>query len=512
MTTQAADTRIPTFRRGAIAAAGVALWASVSLTACSSTETPQQEPRDTTQRHVVRVPLPTVDRDLDTLRERGTLRVLLRNSSSSYYILRGEEHGFEFELAREVARTLGLRLQVVLPDSVNGPIDALNLGHVDLVAMPLRPDAVPDAEVAFSRPYDTGQQTIVTTAERASSLRGPRDLVGAMVATRRFSGGEATLFSLRRQGVPVGIVMHPPRTAVEELLDLVADGTYPAAVADDRSLAAVLRFRQNLVSAFELGERESLHWMVRANAPKLRDAVDAVLLRHYRPREDDTHAGSEFYNVVRDRYFSDDTQIHRHATDPFRLSRTGRVSPYDDLFRATADSFDVDWRLLAALAFQESRFDPDAESWAGAIGVMQVKPATARLDETTLRDASQNIAAGTRHLRWLLDRYHYVPESDRLQFALAAYNCGHGHLDDARMLAVRRGLNPNAWEGSVRESLLLLRKPQYHREARYGYVRGHETVAYVREVMRRHDLLRRLAVEAPEPAPMAANWGAGSTR
>lgn len=509
---QAAATRPPTLRRGALAAAGVVLWASASLTACSSSDAPEREPRSETRGHAVRVPLPTVDRDLDTLHQRGTLRVMLRNSSSSYYILRGEEHGFEFELAREVSRSLGLRLQVVLPDSVNGPIDALNLGHVDMVAMPLRADAVPDAEVAFTRPYDTGQQTIVTTTDRATSLREPRDLIGTMVAARRFSGGETRLFSLRRQGIPVGIVMHPPRTAIEELLDLVADGTYPAAVADDRALAAVLRFRPNLVSALELGERESLHWMVRANAPRLREAIDAILLRHFRPREDGTHAGSEFYNVVRDRYFTDETQIRRHATDPFRLSRTGRVSPFDDLFRATADSFDVDWRLLAALAFQESRFDPDAESWAGAIGVMQVKPATARLDATTLRDASQNIAAGTRHLRWLLDRYHYVPESDRLQFALAAYNCGHGHLDDARMLAVRRGLNPNAWEGSVRESLLLLRKPKYHREARYGYVRAHETVAYVREVVRRHDLLRRLVVEPAEPTPVAAGWGAGATR
>ena len=461
---------------------------------CSSPETlPAIPDRDPTQR--VHVGAPTVDLDLHELRERGALRVMLRNSSSSYYFLRGEEYGFEFELAREIARALDLRLEVVLPDSVYSPIDALNLGLVDVVAMPVRGDALPPSDVALTRAYDTAQPVLVTRTETAAELRGEGGLAGCMIAVRRTSAGAARLFDLRREGVSVGLVMHSPATSVEELLDQVAEGTYEGTVATDRELAAVLRFHENLAETFTLGEHHALRWIVRSNAPHLLAAVNRQLVHHYRSRGEESHKGSEFYNVVRRRYFGDDGAVHRHATDPFRLSRTGRVSPYDDLFRATADSFGIDWRLLASMAFQESRFDPEAVSWAGAVGIMQVLPSTAGLPEPDLQDAPTNIAVGARHLRWLLDRYDYMVPSERLRFAIAAYNCGHGHLDDARMLSVRRGLDPDVWAGSVRESLLLLRKPRYHREARYGYVRGHETVGYVRDVLNRYAMLRRLTDE-----------------
>ena len=499
--------RLPPGRSRAMGRA-ILLTLCVSLVACTSGPSSESKTAgEITHVQSVDVPAP-VDLDLDALRERGTLRVLLRNSSSSYYILRGEEYGFEFELAREVADALGLRLRVVLPDSTTDPLQALLRGEVDLVALPFPASSQRLEHVVPTRSYDSAQDVIVTRAELADELDAPEDLDGRMVAARRLSSGEERLFELRREGIPVGIVMHAPQTAVDELLDMVADGTYPAAAADDRALASALRFRPNLVRAFSLGEPRPLHWLVRSTSPRLLVEIDAVIERHYRPREDGTHAGSEFYNVVRNRYFADETQIQSHASDPFRLSQTGRVSPFDDAFRAAADSVDVDWRLLAAIAFQESRFDPEVESWAGAIGVMQVRPTTARLDAVLLRDAEINIAAGARHLRELLDLYDYLPESDRLRFALAAYNCGQGHLDDARILSLKRGKDPNQWEGSVRESLLLLRKPQYYHEARYGYVRGNETVAYVREVERRYDLLSRLVTPA-RPAPTATvTWGA----
>lgn len=442
---------------------------------------------------VVKVPEPTVSIDLPDLERTGNLRVLLLNSSSSYYVMRGEEWGFEFELAREVARELGLRLQVVLPDSQAGPIDLLNLGRVDLVAMPLRPEDAPDAQVGYTVPYHTVQQTLVVNAAYADSIRGPEDLVGKMVATRHFSSGERALFDLRRNGVPVGIVMHPPDTFTEEILDLVADGTYPAAVADDSDVEATVRFRPELVEAFALDEPRAVQWAVRSNAPELLASVDRVLSAHFRPREDGSRAGSEFYNVVHARYFADESQMRRHEENPFRFSRTGRLSPYDDLFKAVADSVDLDWRLLAAVAFQESRFDPQAVSHAGAVGMMQLLPRTAGSTPDSLQIPELNVEFGARHLRALYDAYSFVSGRDRLRFALAAYNCGQGHLDDARILAVQRNKNPNSWEGSVRESLLLLRRPQYYRQVRYGYVRGHETVGYVREVLARYELLRQLS-------------------
>ena len=459
---------------------------------CSETEPPDADPYAELRPRIT-VPTPTVERDLEEIRDSGVLRVLLRNSSSSYYVMQGEEWGFEFELAREIARELDLRLQVVLPDSQVSPLDLLNLGRVDLVGMPLRPEAAPDAEVAYTAPYHTVHQTLVAHADHADSIRTPGDLQGLMVAARHFSSGEQALFDLRRRGIAVGIVMHPPDTSTEEMLDLVADGTYPAAVANDSDVEAILRFREGLVEAFDLSEEREVHWAVRANAPQLLDAVDRILGHHFRLREDGSRAGSEFYNVVHARYFADETQMRRHEENPFRFARTGRLSPHDDLFKSVAEEVDLDWRLIAAVAFQESRFDPQAVSWAGAVGLMQVLPRTAGVSDDSLKVPEVNVSFGAEHLRRLYDAYSFVTGRDRLRFALAAYNCGQGHLDDARILSVLRGKDPNRWEGSVRESLLLLRRPQYHRQVRYGYVRGHETVGYVREVLRRYDVIRSLS-------------------
>lgn len=447
----------------------------------------------------VQVTEPAVEFDLDTLRESGTLRVLLQNSASSYYVMRGEEWGFEYELAREVARTLGLQLRVVLPDSMAGPLDLLNLGQVDLVAMAMRPEEAPEANVSYTAPYHTVQQTLVVNAAHADSVREPSDLAGKMVAVRHFSSAERALFALREQGHAVGIVMHPPDMSIEEILDLVADGTYPAAVADDSDVEATVRFRNELVEAFTLDDPRPVHWAVRSNAPLLLAAVDSVLAGLLRIREDGSRAGSEFYNVVHSRYFADESQLKRHGERSFHFARSGRLSPYDDLFRAAAQEVDLDWRLLAAVAFQESRFDPMAESAAGAIGLMQVLPRTAGISADSLRVPEINIAFGARHLRSLYDAYRFVSERERLRFALAAYNCGQGHLDDARILSVLRNRNPNAWDGSVRDSLLLLRRPDYYQQVRYGYVRGHETVAYVRDVLTRYELLQQLS--QPRRAP-----------
>jgi membrane-bound lytic murein transglycosylase F len=249
---------------------------------------------------------------------------------------------------------------------------------------------------------------------------------------------------------------------------------------------------------------------VRSTSPQLLAALNSVLTRHVRRDEDGHLMASKFYNVVRARYFENASRFDRHLAHPFRFGRTGRVSPYDDLFRQAARDTGLDWRLLAALSFQESRFDPTAVSWAGAHGLMQLLPSTAGVSARALHDPDVNVPLGARHLRMLYDLYEDVPEPERLRFALAAYNCGQGHLDDARRLSSLLGKDPDVWEGSVRESLLLLRQPNFHRMVRYGYVRGNETVAYVREVERRYELLMAVSNRSSTARLVSAVEGASN--
>lgn len=436
---------------------------------------------------------PRVDRDYSEIHDGRTLRVLIANSSSSYYVLRGVEYGFEYELADRIAEQLDLHLQVVLPEPGRTPVEMLQSGRVDVIAMPLTAEQVRGAEVSLTVPYHTIQQRLVVHRDRAESIRGLSDLAGLQVAARRFSAGERELARLRRLGVDVVAVLYGPEVPQEEILDLVADDTYPAAIALDIEVEAAQRFRDELRASVALGPKKDVRWAVRSNSPELLERLDRALSGHVHRNDDGQLVGSEFYNVIRARYFEDNPRMERHQSDPFLLARTGHLSPYDDLFRRAAHDTGLDWRLLAAVAFQESRFDPTAVSWAGAHGLMQLRPQTAGVSADRLSDPEVNVPLGAAHLRELHDHYAHVPEPDRMRFALAAYNCGMGHLDDARTLSRLLGRDPDVWEGSVRESLLLLRKPAYHRMVRYGYVRGNETVAYVREIEQRFERLRSLA-------------------
>jgi membrane-bound lytic murein transglycosylase F len=434
-----------------------------------------------------------IDRDFDQIHASRNLRVLMTNSSASYYVLRGQEYGFEFELADQIARELDVHLQVVLPDAARTPIEMLQAGLVDIIAMPLLPEQRQTADIALTVPYQSVQQRLVVHRDHAETIQRLSDLDGLKIATRQFSSGERELARLRRLGVNLYAVLYGPEVPQEAILDLVADGTYPAAIALDVEIEAAQRFRKELYKSVALGPLKDVRWAVRSNSPQLLAALDQVLSRHVRRNRDDNLVRSEFYNVIHKRYFDDTPRMERHQSDPFLLGRTGRVSPYDNLFRSAARESGLDWRLLAALSFQESRFDPDAVSWAGAYGLMQLCPRTAGVAAENLTDdPALNVALGAQHLRMLYDHYDGIAEPDRTRFALAAYNCGQGHLGDARTLAGTLGHDPDVWEGSVREALLLLRQPSYHRTVRYGYVRGNETVGYVREVEKRFALLKHM--------------------
>ena len=164
------------------------------------------------------------------------------------------------------------------------------------------------------------------------------------------------------------------------------------------------------------------------------------------------------------------------------------ISPYDDLAKQYALEYGFDWRLLVSQMYQESKFNPDAVSFAGAQGLMQVMPRTARqFGFDNPHDPEQGVAAGSAYLEWLEERFpQRLGMAEKIYFGLAAYNAGHGHVEDARRLAQRLGKNPDLWFGHVEEAMLLLSQPRYARQARFGYVRGSEPVKYVREIRNRY--------------------------
>lgn len=246
----------------------------------------------------------------------------------------------------------------------------------------------------------------------------------------------------------------------------------------DSHLAALeSTYRDDIQPLWTLEGDRDIAWGLRANQPRLKKQLDAYISRHYK---------GLFYNVTFNRYFKEPKTIRLH--EEYRVEAGKEISPYDDLIKEYALEYGFDWRLVVSQMYQESRFNPDARSFAGAQGLMQVMPRTARqFGFSDPHDPEQGIAAGMAYLQWLEDRFPQRLElAQKLYFGLAAYNAGAGHVEDARRLAQRLGKDPDVWFDNVETAMLLLSRPQYARQARFGYVRGSEPVKYVREIRNRY--------------------------
>jgi membrane-bound lytic murein transglycosylase F len=205
---------------------------------------------------------------------------------------------------------------------------------------------------------------------------------------------------------------------------------------------------------------------------------------------------SEIYN----RYYGNLDAFNYLDLQLFQRRVGSNLPKYHQIIQAAAEKHGFDWRLITAQLYQESHFWPRARSHAGAYGLMQLTQSTAEsLGVADIYAPEENIPAGVKHLKALYDRYDRAIGEDRLFIALAAYNIGQGHIQDARALARKRGLNPEKW-ASLKTMLLLLKTEKYYQQAQYGYCRGNEPITYVKQIMIYYDILKQQAFEAPNPA------------
>lgn len=429
-------------------------------------------------RHHLAQTAETFSGDLAAIKKRKVLRVLTRNSASTYFLWRGELLGFEYELARHFADQHDLRLEMVVPPSRDLLIPWLKQGKGDIVAAAMTINEERRAQgVGFSRPYHEISEILVTRSTD-TALDSPQDLHGRTVVVRRSSAYWQSLEALQQQGIEFALVAAPEESETEELISRVAAGDIDLTVADSHILDIELTWRDDIRAAFALGEPRHHGWLVRNGNPELLKAVDAYLNREYR---------GLFYNITYTKYFKNPKRILSHVEERAD-SGDNDLSPYDTLTRKYADLYGFDWRLLVSQMYQESRFDPDAKSWVGALGLLQVMPRTAQeFDIENLRAPEQGLHAGVQYLDWLRKRFEpALPMGDRTWFALAAYNAGVGHVRDARSLAAAQGWDPDRWFGNVEKAMLLLAKKEYSARARHGYVRGEEPVNYVRQIRDRY--------------------------
>lgn len=441
-----------------------------------------------------------IEKDLSEIKRNGVLRMITSYSSGSYFLYKGLQVGFEYELLKEFTKENDLALEVVIIGPDENPYDLLNSGRGDIIAANYTITPERKQVVEFTRPYNMVDQLVVVSEKMGFKPESISDLSGITINVRRNSSYYVRLKELKDQGFPVSINVIPEDMDTESVLFQVADGTYEATVADDNIYAAASKYMQGLVKGPLIAENDTIAWAVRKNAPDLEHQLNKFLYKHFRFNDNGVPKRSAFLNVLRKKYFESGYQIADYFSPAYQGEQYGTISPYDDMIREVAIEYGVDWVMLTAVAAQESKFNPASVSWAGAVGIMQVLPRFSEISPDSLYIPEINIREGAKILSSHLEHYSYMDSTNQWAFALAAYNAGSGHIADARRLTIDHNKDPNEWE-FVSESLLKLMQRKYYQDARYGFCRGIETVRYVNEIMNRYNTYQTILAYSKNKPP-----------
>ena len=411
--------------------------------------------------------------DLSSIKDRGILRVITNANPSHYYLHKGKLRGFEYELLREFALRHRLRVDVVLANSQKEMFSLLKQGKGDVIAASL-PSRVlnQDELVQFTAPYNYASPVIVGRSAD-NLIIDSRDLAGRRITLADDSPYWDYMLQLKQQGLEFDLVKADTGVNMEGTLLMVALGMYDLSVVGSHQITSAYTEEVGLASQFVLSEPLAHRWAVRTDDQQLHNALNAFIEKQYR---------SEKYNVLHAKYFE---QVKRTN---YRTTQFTSLSPYDDVTQHYADKYGFDWRLIIALMFQESQFDPEAYSYAGAEGLMQLIPATAEfMGVSDTNNPETSINAGVRYLNYLRNKFEdTLLLQDRMWFTLASYNAGYGRVKRARMLAEEMGLDKDLWFDNVELAMMGLAKPYIKDGKQIPYCRCGQTVVYVREIRTRY--------------------------
>jgi len=417
---------------------------------------------------------------LEQICERGSLVMITQNSGNTYYLYREEPAGFEYDLVAEFARYLNVDLEVVTPGWLE-MFDMLDHGSGDLIAAGITIVPSREKRVDFSDPYLTVRQEVIVHHDNYN-IKNIDDLRGETVHVRAGTSYHERLAALLGEGVEMELVLIPD-VLTDELIRRVADEEIGITVVDSNIALLNKIYHPDIRIAFSLSEPQSLAWAVRKDDKELLGAINEFFTQI---RTNGTL--DELYS----RYHEDRNILGRFDLKAFHSRVETHLPRFEQMIKSASREHGFDWRLIAAMIYQESHFNPRARSYTGVRGLMQVTQRTAaEMGIADRMDPEQSIDAGVGYLASLYERFDDIEdEKNRLLFSMASYNVGYGHVRDAQKIALERGRDPKSWS-SLLEALPLLRMPEFYRETRFGYARGAEPVRYVENVLTFYDILKR---------------------
>jgi len=416
---------------------------------------------------------------LERIQASGKLHVLTRNAGTTYFQGPHGPDGLEYQLLRRFAERLGVKLVISVPDNLNDILNQISKGDADIAAAGLTVTKEREKLVRFSPPYQTINQELVYNVNKRrpanlNSLNGTLEVVAHSSHSER-------LGLLQPEYQNLSWVENRDSDSTE-LLSLVSEGLIDYTVADSNEVAMDRRFYPELKVAFTIGKPQQLAWAFPlSHDTSLYDAAANFF--------DDLRQSGELDRILKNTY-EHASNFDYTGTNTFLAQIHNRLPVYRQYFEAAAKQYNLDWRLLAALSYQESHWRPHAVSHTGVRGIMMLTRATAKhlgVEERT--DVQESILGGARYLRALIDKLpDDIKEPDRTWIAVAAYNVGLGHVEDARVITEKLGNNPDKWI-DIKSRLPYLSKSKWYKQTRFGYARGWEPVRYVENIRSYYDIL-----------------------
>ena len=390
---------------------------------------------------------------LSIIKQRGKLIALTDYNSTNYFLYRGEPMGYQFEKLKLFAEHLGVKLEIRISNDVDKSFEMLNNGEVDVIAMGLTITRERSKTVDFTNPHSQTRQVLIQRKPEnwrkmktwdeveEHMIRNPLDLANQLVYVQK---GTIFVNRLRNLAEEIGdtIFIFEDDREVEELITAVAKGKLDYTIADEHVALVNEKYYPNIDVETPISFAQNIAWAVKKNSDSLRMEVNDWLDKY-----NESPASAYIYQ----KYFLNARHVNI-AKSGYHSVRGGKISQYDEIIKRISKVYNWDWRLLASMIYQESRFHPEVKSWMGAFGIMQLMPNTAAVyGVDTASSVEDQIDAGVKFIRWI-DRQ--LPESiddpeERTKFILAAYNVGIAHVYDGRRLAEKYGKDPDRWTENV---------------------------------------------------------------
>ncbi len=432
--------------------------------------------------------------DLADILQKGKLKVLIENSSVSFFIYRGKKMGFEYEILKEFANEIGVELEVEIIDDLDNALDELDNGRGDILACNLTYTKDRAKVIDFSIPLLRTKQVLIQRKPEgweklklkdysSSILVDPSQLANKKITVWKNSSYYQRLRNLESEiGDTIFIETSDGKIGEEEMIEMVSEGLIDYTVCDENVAKINKRFYNNIDVNLVLSFKQKIAFGIRKSSPLLKARLDSWLEKFMK---------RSAYKYIKHKYFN--LAAITNGNNKFYSSLSGgKISVFDHFFKSAQSKYDWDWRLIASVCYQESRFNPDIVSFGGAYSMMQFMPEIGPLYGVYPDSPPEiQILGGAKKLKKDFDNWTQIPDKlQRQKFTVATYNSGKSHIEDARRLAEKHGLDPNIWDDNVEKMMFNLSKREYYKDpvVKSGAAKGSLTCNYVREIFSRYEM------------------------